>query len=334
MQALIYQAPKQLVLQAQESPRAQVGEVLVKVMAVGICGSDMHAYAGHDERRPPPLILGHEAAGVVVGGDWDGRRVSVNPLVTCGECAFCLSGRDNLCAQRQIISMPPRAGAFAQYLTMPRQNLVSVPDAFPLTKACLVEPLACGWHAVRVARQASKHKLEQSLVLGGGAIGVGVALALRAQGFEQVTLVETNAARREYLRSRLQCAVVDPSMLKPEQCFALIIDGVGIEASRALASRHASPGGVIAHIGLGSASGGLDIRRMTLQEITFIGTYTYTHQDFQDCAQAMFTGMLGAIDWWESYPLSAGAMAFANLAAGKVASAKIVLLPWDQPDLI
>ena len=197
MQALIYQAPQQLAFGAQDAPQAQAGEVLIKVMAVGICGSDMHAYAGHDERRPPPLILGHEAAGVVIGGDWDGRRVSVNPLVSCGECAFCSSGRDNLCPQRQIISMPPRAGAFAQYLTMPKSNLVPVPDDFPLTKACLVEPLACGWHAVKVARQASAHKLEQALVLGGGAIGVGVALALRAQGFEQITLAETNAARRE-----------------------------------------------------------------------------------------------------------------------------------------
>ena len=333
MQALIYQAPQQLAFGAQDAPQAQAGEVLIKVMAVGICGSDMHAYAGHDERRPPPLILGHEAAGVVIGGDWDGRRVSVNPLVSCGECAFCSSGRDNLCPQRQIISMPPRAGAFAQYLTMPKSNLVPVPDDFPLTKACLVEPLACGWHAVKVARQASAHKLEQALVLGGGAIGVGVALALRAQGFEQITLAETNAARRDYLRSRLQCAVISPDALEPEQCFDLIIDGVGIAASRALASKHASPGGVIAHIGLGSASGGLDIRRMTLQEITFIGTYTYTHQDFQDCAQAMFTGALGAIDWWQPYPLSAGATAFAELAAGKVAAAKVVLLPWQQADL-
>ena len=330
MQALIYKAPKQLVFGAQEPPQARADEVLIKVMAVGICGSDMHAYAGHDERRPPPLILGHEAAGVVVGGDWDGRRVSVNPLVSCGECSFCRSGRDNLCEQRQIISMPPRTGAFAQYLTMPRSNLVPVPDDFPLTKACLVEPLACGWHAVKVARQASAHKFEQALVLGGGAIGVGVALALRAQGFRQITLVETNAARRDYLTSRLQCTVIDPSALDPKQYFALIIDGVGIEASRALASKHASPGGVIAHIGLGSASGGLDIRRMTLQEITFIGTYTYTHQDFQDCAQAMFTGALGAIDWWEPYPLSAGAAAFADLAAGRVAAAKLVLLPWQE----
>ena len=334
MQALIYQAAKQLSFGVQEPPQAQADEVLIKVVAVGICGSDMHAYAGHDERRPPPLILGHEAAGVVVGGDWKGCRVSVNPLVACGDCSFCRSGRDNLCRQRQIISMPPRAGAFAQYLTMPRQNLVSVPDACPLTKACLVEPLACGWHAVKVARQASAQKLEPALVLGGGAIGVGAALALRAQGFEQITLAETNAARRDYLRSRLECTIIDPSALEPEQCFDLIIDGVGFEASRALASKHAAPGGVIAHIGLGSASGGLDIRRMTLQEITFIGTYTYTQEDFQDCAQAMFTGALGAIDWWEAYPLSAGATAFADLAAGKVAAAKIVLLPWDKPDSI
>ena len=328
MQALSYEAPQQLRCVEQAIPQAGAGEVLIKVMAVGICGSDMHAYAGHDERRPPPLILGHEAAGVVIGGDWDGRRVSVNPLVSCGECAFCSSGRDNLCTRRQIISMPPRAGAFAQYLTMPRHNLVPVPDDFPLSKACLVEPMACGWHAVRVAQRVSV-PASSALVLGGGAIGVGAALALRARGVDNITLVEINAPRRAYLSARLNCKIIDSSAIDAAEQFDLIVDGVGIDASRALASKHATPGGVIAHIGLGSASGGLDIRRMTLQEIAFIGTYTYSSKDFHDCARAMFAGALGAIDWWESYPLSDGATAFAQLAAGKVPAAKIVLLPWE-----
>jgi threonine dehydrogenase-like Zn-dependent dehydrogenase len=90
------------------------GECLVRVEAVGICGSDMHAYLGHDERRPAPLILGHEAAGVVVDGPLQGKRVTVNPLATCGKCRACLSGRNNLCPNRQILSMVPRQGAFAE----------------------------------------------------------------------------------------------------------------------------------------------------------------------------------------------------------------------------
>lgn len=97
--------------------------------------------------------------------------------------------------------------------------------------------------------------------------------------------------------------------------------------SRAQASAHARPGGVIVHIGLGQSAGGLDIRRMTLQEITFIGTYTYTAQDFRDCAQAMFDGRLGALDWVEERALRDGATAFADIRGGRVTSPKIILVP-------
>ena len=86
MKALVYTAPRNLAYREEPEPVVPLGECLVRVEAVGICGSDMHAYLGHDERRPAPLILGHEAAGVVVEGPGVGRRVTVNPLATCGEC--------------------------------------------------------------------------------------------------------------------------------------------------------------------------------------------------------------------------------------------------------
>ena len=145
MKALIYTGPETLAFQDSPEPAVAAGDVLINVAHVGICGSDMHAWHGHDDRRPAPLILGHEAGGTTA----DGRRVTVNSLVTCGMCADCVSGRDNLCASRQIISMPPREGAFAERLAMPERNLVAIPDAIPTEKAALAEPLACGWHAVR-----------------------------------------------------------------------------------------------------------------------------------------------------------------------------------------
>ncbi|HAW48565.1 MAG TPA: galactitol-1-phosphate 5-dehydrogenase, partial [Roseovarius sp.] len=117
-----------------------------------------------------------------------------------------------------------------------------------------------------------------------------------------------------------------PDALDPAEQFDIVVDGVGYEATRAQASAHARPGGVIVHIGLGQSTGGLDIRRMTLQEITFIGTYTYTAQDFRDCAQAMFEGRLGALDWVEERALSEGSGAFADIRAGRVTSPKIILV--------
>lgn len=327
MKALVYDGPEQLGFREVVDPVPAADQHLIRVLSVGICGSDMHAYLGHDARRPAPLILGHEAAGEIVGGPRDGERVTVNPLVGCGQCRACTTGQDNLCPDRKIISMPPREGAFAQYVAMRDQNLVTVPLGVLLDVAALAEPIACGWHAVRLARNALDGPAQTALVLGGGAIGLGAALSLTAQGVADVTIIEPNALRREMLNTRCGQNALPPEDLAADALFDLVIDGVGYAATRATASAHARPGGVIGHIGLGDGAGGLDVRRMTLQEITFIGTYTYTAQDFRDTAAAMFDGRLGALDWTEQRPLSDGAAAFSDIRAGRVAGPKIILHP-------
>lgn len=329
MKALVYTGEKKLEFIDCPTPVLADGDSLVRVEAVGICGSDMHAWMGHDERRPAPLILGHEVSGTVIDGPMTGRRVTVNPLVTCGTCAACRNGRDNLCATRQIISMPPREGGFAELLAIPAGNLVPVPDHVGAATASLTEPLACGWHAIRLARNALDIPLASArcLVMGGGAIGLGAALVLRASGAGQITVAETSAARREILRAQDGLEVVDPGRAPATDGIDLVIDGVGIAATRAAGSQALRPGGVFMHIGLGDAAPGLDIRRATLQELTLIGTYTYTAQDFRDTAQAIFDGRLGALDWAESAALSDGAEAFRRIAQGRAAAPKITLLP-------
>jgi threonine dehydrogenase-like Zn-dependent dehydrogenase len=181
MKALVYTAPAALDYGDMPDPAPAQGEQLIRIDSVGICGSDMHAFLGHDDRRPAPLILGHEGAGTITGGRRDGERVTINPLVTCGTCPACTSGRDNLCATRQIISMPPREGAFAQYVAMPDRNLVQVPEGFALEAAALAEPVAVSWHAVRLGLDMLPDtRRDMGLVIGGGAIGVAAALSLRA----------------------------------------------------------------------------------------------------------------------------------------------------------
>lgn len=325
MKALVYDGVETLNFRDMPDPVVGAGEHLIKVEAVGICGSDMHAFLGHDARRPAPLILGHEAAGVIVGGEMDGRRVTVNPLVECGTCPACVAGRVNLCPDRQIISMMPREGAFAQYIAMPDSNLVTVPDDVPLSKAALAEPLAVSWHAARLALEALHPSMEKrALVIGGGAIGLAAALALKAMGASDVTIAEPNDVRRAYLSETCGQSTTN----KADGQFEIVIDAVGYAATRAAASACAMPGGVIAHVGLGEDEGGLDVRRMTLQEITFIGTYTYTAQDFRDTAAAIFDGRLGALDWTETRSLNEGQSAFVDLRAGRVAAPKIILDPW------
>ena len=330
MKALVYTAPKTLELRQVADPVADPGQALIRVDAVGICGSDMHAYLGHDDRRPPPLILGHEAAGVALSGQLKGRRVTVNPLTSCGICDFCIEGRDNICPSRKIISIAPREGAFAEKIVISERNLVEVPDAVAIEHAALAEPIACGWHAVGLAARVLARPLAAArvVVIGGGANGIGAALTLAAHGARDIHIAETNSARHPVLTAAGPFQVYDPRAGQPEPGSAdLVVDAFGGEASRVAASRLARAGGVIAHIGLEGGAAGLDMRRITLQEITVIGTYTYTMADFREAARAIFTGQLGDFGWIEQRPLDHGAQAFADLLAGRVAASKVVLRP-------
>lgn len=329
MRALVYTGPQRIEVAEVPDPRPAEGEVLVRVAHAGICGSDVHAFLGHDERRPPPLILGHEIAGTVASGGRPGRRVTVNPLVTCGACAACRSGRENLCERRQILSMPPRQGGFAEYVAVPERNLVDIPEGVPTWKAALVEPLACGWHAVRLAAELLRRPLDgvRALVLGGGAIGLGAALVLAAHGVRDVLLAEANPERRAVAARAgrpfgIRAVAADED---PQAAPELVVDAVGSETTRARASALVRPGGLVVHIGLASAGGGLDVRRATLWEIGFVGSYTYTMADFRATAAAVFEGRLGGLDWVEIRPLEAGPQAFADIVAGRVAAPKIVL---------
>lgn len=316
MKALVQTGPRTLEMREVPDPAAD----RVDVAFCGICGSDMHAWAGHDARRPTPLTLGHE----VVGRDAAGRRVAINPLLNCGACAYCAEGRENLCQARAILSMPPREGGFAQAVASPDRLNVPIPDGVPDEAASLAEPFACGWHTVRLIARTTP--LRDALVLGGGAIGIGAALSLLAQGADGVRLVEPNAGRSDRLRG-----IEGIEILPEPQAAAVIVDGVGIDATRAASFAHVRPGGVIAHIGLGGGTGGFDPRRATLQEVTWFGTYTYTARDFRDAAQAIFDGRIPAARHLdrlvETRPLSEGVAVFDALAAGKIATPKVLLRP-------
>lgn len=224
----------------------------------------------------------------------------------------------------------PREGGFAQFVAVPQRNVTVVPDGFDPAKASLAEPIACGWHAVRRAKEVLDRPLEETrcCVLGGGAIGVGAALVLSAQGASDIWIAETNPLRHELLRQAGSFKVFNPlDENGPHNEPHLVIDGYGGAATRKMASAMVHPGGVIIHIGLAEPEGGLDIRRMTLQEITFIGTYTYTVDDFAQTAAALVDGRLGALDWIEKHPLELGARAFNEINAGRLAAPKVVLIP-------
>jgi len=328
MKALVYTKPLEVTYRDEPDPVAPTGEALVRIDAVGICGSDMHGYHGHDPRRVPPLVLGHEAAGEVIAGTWKGRRVVLNPLVTCGRCDYCRGGRANLCAQRKLIGMN-RPGAFAELIAMPEENLIEAPAGMSATAAAVTEPAATALHAVHLGQRVLPRPMSEAklLVLGGGSVGLLSALWAQAMGGRAVLLGETNALRRASAQ-RAGVEAYDPLSTQPdENASDLVIDAVGAKVTRQAAIRAVRPGGVLVHIGLLDSTGESDWRKITLQEITAIGTYTYTAVDLAASAAALHAGRLGKLAWVEERPLSEGARAFADLDHGRTAAAKIVLRP-------
>ena len=327
MKALVYTANREMTYRDEPAPRPQNDDALVQIEAVGICGSDMHAYLGHDSRRVPPLILGHEAVGCVLEGSQPGQRVVLNPLITCGKCADCLDGRQNLCAQRDLIGMY-RPGAFAEQIAIPETNLIPVPEGMNPEHAALTEPGATALHAVGLAEKTLARPISETraLVIGGGSVGLLNALILKDKGALEVQLAETNPLRRETAQNALAGGVFDPVKTPSAgDWFDVVFDAVGNQHSRAAAVQAVRPGGVVVHIGLGDDQGGLDVRRMTLQEITFIGCYTYTPTDLRVTLHKLHSGALGALKWLEPRPLADGAVAFSQLLAGECAAAKVVL---------
>ena len=330
MKALVYTDVEEMTFQNEPDPVLEEGENLIRVVSVGICGSDMHGFLGHDERRPAPLILGHEAAGDVIEGPMKGKRVTVNPLVTCDKCEACVTGREHLCAERSLISMKPRQGAFSELLKMPSSNLVEVPDHVDFDHAALTEPLAVCWHAVKLGEAALFFAPVDAkcLIIGGGAIGLGTALALRARGYTNISISEPNEKRHDMLRSAGDFNVYSPLQGHPDGVmFDIVFDAVGFAGTRADASALVKPGGVIVHIGLGDSEPGLDVRRITLQEVQFIGTYCYTKVDFAETAQGIYDGIFGDLTWHQTRPLAEGHQAFVDILAGAVAEPKVILKP-------
>jgi threonine dehydrogenase-like Zn-dependent dehydrogenase len=331
MRALVYTGPNALELRDEAVPTAVDGEVVVKVEAVGICGSDMHAYHGYDSRRPAPLILGHEAAGRIVTGPRAGERVTINPLIVDPSCPYAIEGRPHLSPTRQVLSMPPRPGAFAEFVRVPEGNVETIPDHLPVEHAALAEPIAVSWHAVRLGMERLHQPLAAArvVVLGGGAIGLTSALVARHFGAKDLRVGETNPLRRDTLhRSEgLETYAPGASSEPADGSVDLVIDAVGASATRAAASRMVRPGGVIVHLGLLPGSDGLDIRKITLQEIAVTGSYCYTPRDFRHTVAALAAGQFGKLQWFEKRPLNEGAGAFASIDAGSTAAAKIILRP-------
>lgn len=323
MKALVYTATMETEYREEPDPVAQPGQAIVDISHCGICGSDMHAWHGLDERRIPPLILGHEAVGVARSGKFGGQRVAINPLMTCGVCDACTSGREHLCPERELIGMRV-PGAFAHAVAIAETNIYPIPDHLSFELAALAEPLAVCVHAAKLGLARLNTDNARCIVLGGGAIGLLTALVLDIYGIKTISIAETNPLRRNMLASVTPARPYDPISEKPEELADLVLDCVGSGITRRSAAELVKPGGTIIHVGLQDNEPGLDTRRITLQEIAFIGTYCYTNQDFIEALEMLAANKISPESWTEIRSLADGGAGFDDIHNG-TAVPKIIL---------
>jgi len=208
MKALVLAEYGRLELRDVPRPSPGEGEVLIEVAACGICGSDVHGYDGSSGRRIPPIVMGHEAAGIVaatgqgVRSCRPGDRVTFDSTVFCGECAFCRRGEVNLCDRREVVGVScgeyRRTGAFAEFIAVPERIVYPLPDAMPFAEAAMLEAVSVALHAVRVS---GIHGNETALVVGAGMIGLLTLQAARAAGCSRILVADVDSSRLRFAES-------------------------------------------------------------------------------------------------------------------------------------
>lgn len=332
MKALVYRSPRNLVLEERPDPALAPDEVVVKVAAVGVCGSELHGYLGHDPTRSPGMIFGHEIAGrITASADLrfpTGMLVTCNSAVHCGRCEFCLQGRDNHCLERKSIGKW-RPGGYSESVALPVSALIEVPQDLDPVAVALVEPIATPLHGINralpmLARPISEAKC---LVLGGGAIGFIAALLLRRYGVDDLTLSEPNAGRRAIAGRYARCRTLDPASESPKnEAYEFVFDAVGSAATVKAALAAVRRGGVIAEVGLNDHEVPLDIQKLTRAGITIAGGANYPSMELVAAVRLIADGLFPDFDWVDRRALAEGPQAFEALVRGHP-SPKVVLLP-------
>jgi L-iditol 2-dehydrogenase len=343
MKALVLSRYNQLDFEDLPSPQAARGEVLVAVRACGICGSDVHGMDGSTGRRRPPVVMGHEAAGVIARlGDgaqgWrEGDRVTFDSTVSCGVCPPCRSGRINLCDNRRVLGVSCDEyrcnGAFAEYVAVPQQILYRLPDELTFARAAMVEPVSVAVHAVgRLAIRLN----DTAVVVGAGMIGLLLIQALRAAGCGRIIAVDLEPGRLELAR-RLGAAETiraegdDPLpallALTGGRGADVAMDAVGLASTVRLAVAAARKGGQVALVGNLAPQVELPLQVVVARELMLYGSCA-SSGEYPACLDLIARGTID-VDCLTSTvaPLAEGAAWFRRLYDREPGLMKVVLEP-------
>ena len=343
MKALIYTKPYTLEYSDFPDPAVGDDDILIRVKACGICGSDVHGFTGKTGRRIPPLVMGHEAAGIVEGlggnvsGFEKGDRICFDSTVYCNKCEACRAGLFNRCDKRQVlgVSVPTfkRHGAFAEYVAVPSWIVSKIPDQLSFVDAALLEPASIGTHA---ANRAPISNEDTVVVIGAGTIGLFILQGAKLRGAAKVIAVDINDFRLDLakklgadkiinpLNSNLSEAVLQETGGKGTN---VALEAVGYAKTFADAVAITRMGGYVVAVGNLEKKAEFDLQQLIARELTFTGSYA-SSGEFRDCIELVASGKINVEPLISDVlPLKEGPDAFDRLLKAEENLLKIVLEP-------
>jgi L-iditol 2-dehydrogenase len=343
MKALLLSQYNQLDIADLPAPVPGPDEILVRVAACGICGSDVHGYDGTSGRRIPPIVMGHEAAGVVaavgpgVSKYKPGDRVTFDSTVYCGECEFCLHGDINLCNNRQVIGVScgdfRRAGAFAEYVVVPQRISYHLPDALEFQEAAMLEAVSVALHAVRVSEMKGG---ETALVIGAGMIGLLTLQAAKAAGAARVLVADIDQSRllrAEKIGADATLLLSGADLVKEihrqtgGRGVDLVLEAVGREETISASIASVRKGGTVTLIGNISPEVKIPLQVVVSRQIRLQGSCA-SSGEYPQAMELMAQGKIQVKPLITAVaPLEDGAQWFQRLHSGEPNLMKIVLDP-------
>lgn len=306
MKALVLTEYRRLEIQDVPPPEPAEDEVLIRVRVCGICGSDVHGLDGSTGRRIPPIIMGHEAAGIVERTGtrvtcWvPGDRVTFDSTVYCGRCRFCLRGRVNLCENRRVLGVScaeyRRHGAFAEVVAVPAHIVYRIPDPVTFEQAALIEPLSVAIHAVDRVRPRLG---DLAVVVGGGMIGQLIAQAARAAGCREIVVIEPDEYRRGLARDLGASEAWSPEEASPQRLnerfgsplAEIVFDAVGTAESLDLALGLLEKGGTCGLVGNLVPRVPLALQAAVTREYSLLGCCA-SQGDYPRCLDLLASGKI------------------------------------------
>jgi L-iditol 2-dehydrogenase len=343
MKALVLKEYRRLSVEDVPVPEIGPEDVLVRVRACGICGSDVHGFDGSTGRRRPPIIMGHEAAGEIAKTGigvtrWKaGDRVTLDSTIYCGRCWHCLRGEFNLCDERRVIGVSceeyRRDGAFAEYVAVPERILYRLPDQLSFEHAAMTEAVSVAAHAVR---NAKLEKGSAVAVVGTGMIGLLVVQVLKSAGCSHVIAVDLDDGRLELARRLGATTSINSDSLSTVAAIQQLTGGrgadtvfevVGLSSTLGTAIECVRKGGRVVLVGNLQAKAELPLQAVVTREISLVGSCA-SSGEYPESLELIASGKVNVGTFISATPpLDEAAAWFDRLYAGEKGLMKVVLKP-------